>query len=266
MGGVCRSQFQLRHHLDDRGGIFVGVCQFADNLPIFEKDDSIRIRGGAGVVRDHDDRGVEGFAGIAQEFEDFCAGFGVEVARRFVGEDDFRFVDEGAGDGDPLLLATGELIGFVVAAVGEADEGEQIINQGGVFLDIFAIQQKGQGDIFCRAEGGEQVEELENKTHLPSSHEGDLVVGQVGHALAAQDDFAVRGTVQPTEQMEQGGFAGAGRPHDGDKFALSDFKVDVAKGVHGDFAHGVGFGEGGGLEDRHREISDKIFLAFWERY
>ena len=39
---------------------------------------------------------------------------GVEIAGGFVGEDDFGVGDDGAGDGDALLLAAGELVGVVV--------------------------------------------------------------------------------------------------------------------------------------------------------
>ena len=52
------------------------------------------------------------------------AGFGVEVAGGFVGEDDGGLVDEGAGDGDALALTAGELVGLVVHAGLEADGGE----------------------------------------------------------------------------------------------------------------------------------------------
>jgi hypothetical protein len=40
----------------------------------------------------------------------------VEVARRLVGEDDRRTVDQGAGDGDALAFAAGKLRGQVLEA------------------------------------------------------------------------------------------------------------------------------------------------------
>ncbi len=53
-----------------------------------------------------------------------AVGDGVEVAGRLVGEDHPRFGDERPGDGDALLLATGQLAGAVVGPVGEADDVE----------------------------------------------------------------------------------------------------------------------------------------------
>ena len=51
-----------------------------------------------------------------------CGGDGIEVARRFVGEDVARIVDQAAGDGGALLLAAGELRRAMVEAVAEPDE------------------------------------------------------------------------------------------------------------------------------------------------
>ena len=41
--------------------------------------------------------------------EDLLLGAGVECAGRFVEDQDRRVLDQGAGDGDALLLAAGEL-------------------------------------------------------------------------------------------------------------------------------------------------------------
>ena len=55
------------------------------------------------------------------------SGLRVEVGRGFVGEDDGRVVGQGAGDGDALLLASGQLSRQVVEAVAQADDGEQVL-------------------------------------------------------------------------------------------------------------------------------------------
>ena len=74
---------------------------------------------------------VEGF----HELDDFLTGFGVEVSGGLVGEDDAGRIGEGSGDGDALLLSAGELEGFVVESVSEADALEDV----GGFLDgVFA--------------------------------------------------------------------------------------------------------------------------------
>src|SRR5437773_656336 len=69
-------------------------------------------------VGDQDESGtllsIEGH----QEVEDDAAGCRVEVAGWFVGEEDRRAKGKGAGEGDALLLAAGELDGVVLGAIG----------------------------------------------------------------------------------------------------------------------------------------------------
>ena len=78
------------------------------------------------VVRDHDDGLPEVVDRPAQELQDLLAGARVEVAGRFVGEQHGRLADERPGDGDPLLLATGELGRLVAETVGQADGRHEI--------------------------------------------------------------------------------------------------------------------------------------------
>jgi hypothetical protein len=46
-----------------------------------------------------------------QLIDDFGTGAGIEVARRFIRQNDIRLIDQRAGDGDTLLLPAGQLIG-----------------------------------------------------------------------------------------------------------------------------------------------------------
>src|SRR5271154_544155 len=77
-------------------------------------EDAVGDLGCFGVVGNHEDGLVELAAGLAEHLEDCVGVFGVEVTSGFVGEDDGGAVDEGAGDGDALLFASGELVGAMV--------------------------------------------------------------------------------------------------------------------------------------------------------
>ena len=66
-----------------------------------------------GVVGDHDD-GLAGVGDHLEDLGDFFAVGAIEVAGRFVGENHPRLIGECAGDGDALLLAAGELVGFAL--------------------------------------------------------------------------------------------------------------------------------------------------------
>src|SRR6266404_1668830 len=65
------------------------------------------------LVSDHDD----GDAALVEGLEyahHFDASAGVEIARRFVGQQNPGLVDQGAGDSNPLLLPSRELVGVVI--------------------------------------------------------------------------------------------------------------------------------------------------------
>ena len=65
------------------------------------------------VVSDEDQRRTCGLAGLSKHAHDLMAGGLVKGAGGFVSEDNLGVSDEGAGDGDTLCLATGELAGSV---------------------------------------------------------------------------------------------------------------------------------------------------------
>ena len=73
------------------------------------------------------------------------------------------------------------------------------------------------------------MEGLEHETDLFAAHFGLLHIIQVGDVAAIQQISAGTRTIQQADQVEQGGFAGTGRPHDGDIIARSDVQVDVAQ-------------------------------------
>ena len=60
-------------------------------------------------------------ASCCEQRHDFRAGFGIEISRRLVREQDGRLVHQRAGDGDALALAAGKFVGLVMNAVGQAD-------------------------------------------------------------------------------------------------------------------------------------------------
>ena len=77
---------------------------------------------------DHDDGLAVLAHGAAHEVEDLGAGLGVEVARRLVGEDDVGLAGQGAGDGDTLLLAAGQLARAVLQAVVQPDRRDDLVD------------------------------------------------------------------------------------------------------------------------------------------
>ncbi len=77
-----------------------------------------------GVVRDDDDRLAEIAIQRHQQRHDFLRRMGVQVAGRFVGQQQVGIGGQCPGDRHTLLLAAGEFVGPVVHAVRQADDLE----------------------------------------------------------------------------------------------------------------------------------------------
>ena len=86
---------------------------------------------------------------------------------------------EGAGDGDALLLAAGELAGVLVGLLGDADAFQQL---HGVGLDLgagaMAHANRGEGDVLHGRQMREEVELLEDHADLAADG------GDVAHVMA----------------------------------------------------------------------------------
>src|SRR5690606_20565525 len=92
--------------------------------PVAKGDDPVRGGGDAFVMGDEYE-GLSGGPQVGEEAEDVVGRGGVEIAGGFVGEDHERLVDQGAGDGDPLPLPSGQLGRQVPAPVRESDAVEK---------------------------------------------------------------------------------------------------------------------------------------------
>src|SRR5688572_24644962 len=138
------------------------LAQVALDPSVAQADDAVGVGGDVLLVGD-DDHGLSLAVDGLEGGEDLVAGLGVEVPGGLVGEDDRRPVDQGAGDGDTLALAARQLVGAVLHAVGQADDGEGL---GGAIL-AFARAEPGiderQLDVVERVGARQQVEGLEDE-------------------------------------------------------------------------------------------------------
>ena len=95
-------------------------ARLVDDQAVAQEDDPVGPGRVPGLVGDQHPGGA-GVAAAAQQAQDLLAGVGVERAGRLVGQDQPPLADDRAGDGDPLLLAAGHLVGEPVGQVGDAD-------------------------------------------------------------------------------------------------------------------------------------------------
>ena len=123
------------------------------------------------------------FTGAAGQFqqqtEDAFAGIFVEVAGRFIGQDEQRVMDQRAGNGDPLLFAAAQLVGIGGETVGQPHAVQE---RFGLSLNalVTTSEFQWQGDIFQHRERGDQVEELKDNANMAATEEGALLFTQGG--------------------------------------------------------------------------------------
>lgn len=221
-----------------------------DQFSLFQMDAAGADGGGARIVRDHDNR----FAGVAREgtenVENFGGGSGIQIAGRFVSDDQARIGDEGACDGDTLFLAAGKLFGQMMHARAEADEFESDFD---LFLASAAGklgEQERQFDVFERGEDRNQIERLENKSDVLISPIGELRFVEARDFDALHEAFAFGGAIDAGDDVKQRAFSGTGRAHEREKFAAGDIEGNVVEGCDVDFALAINLGEISDRDDR----------------
>lgn len=176
-----------------------------------------------------DDDAGEGVL-LMQRFEkryDTVRGAVIEVAGGLIGEEDFGGSDEGSGEGNTLLFASGEFAGAVMAAGAEADFGEFCGCLLGSLRGRDAADEERHHDVFEGGEFGEQVVALPDEADFAIAEVAEGGVGELGDVLGSEEDAAGCGTVKAAEEVEESGFAGAGFADDRDSLALGDFELEV---------------------------------------
>src|ERR1051326_7592689 len=101
---------------------------------------------------------------------------GVEISRRFVGQENRRLHHECAGDSDTLLLASGELRRIVIRPVLKANALEQVLGA----LDLTGVpvaRQFGrQQYVLQRVQSRYELISLEHKTDLAAAQQGQFIL------------------------------------------------------------------------------------------
>jgi hypothetical protein len=214
-------------------------------------DQAVGERSHGRVVSDENQSGPLAAAQLGQQLEDAPAGPAIQVARGLVGKQNGRPGSEGPRQGDPLLLAAGELARVVMAAVLEAHGGEELV--GAAHRIGLPEELDREEDVLARRQIGQELKALEDEADLVPAEEGELILRQVLDRPAVDPHLAGGGAVEAGHQGEEGGLAAAGGPQHGHELARLDPQVDAVD----DGQHAVPRGEPAG------QLSQ--FNAGWDR-
>ena len=112
------------------------------------------------------DRLPQAFTQIEEQAVHLLLVAGIEVARRFVGQQHGGRIHQRPGNGDPLLLAARQLAGLMIAALGQPHERQQLSGTPLHFGFRTPSDQARDTDILESRKFGQQVVELENESDL----------------------------------------------------------------------------------------------------
>ena len=189
------------------------------NAAVAQANDAVGQGGGIGIVGDHEHGDAALLVEPAQEGKNLRAGLGVEVAGGLVGQDDRGVVDQGAGNGHPLLLAARQLVGVVPQALPQPELFEDGLRPLLPLGAPDAGEHERQGNVLDRRQARQQVEALEDEADAPAPVQRALGVARRAKLDAVDPDLAAARPVQPADQVHQGGLARAGDAGEGDKLA-----------------------------------------------
>ena len=110
----------------------------------------------------------------------------VEVSGRLVGEDDVGVHGQGAGDGDALHLAAGELGRLVLHAVARPTRASSSAHALAPLPGRHAAEQQRQLHVLVGRDLRQQIEVLEDEADAAVADLGELVAGDARDVLAAE--------------------------------------------------------------------------------
>jgi uncharacterized OsmC-like protein len=196
------------------------------------------------VVGDEDGGLAQGLFEVQELAVQLEAGEGVEGAERLVEKDEGRIGSEGAGEGDALALAAGELGGITAGVDGEieAHERQHFAGSGLAALAVPAQEAGDELDVLIDPPVRNEAAVLGHVANSPA--QGDGV--QPGHGLTLDAHVAGRGFDQAVEGAQQRRLAAAALAHQGHRFARVDGQAHPAQR---DGPTHVRLGDADGFED-----------------
>ena len=180
------------------------------------------------AVGDEDD-GLAGGLPDPQEFVlELFAGLGVQGGERFVHQQDVRLVGEAAGDGHALLHAAGQLVRVAVLEARQPHQVEVFAGLRGAFAAAEQARRspclRARSRRWPRRSARGRARTAGRPRHGPA---------RAGHLLAVHQDLAGGRAGQASQQVQQGGLAGAAGPHQGQELAARHVQAEVVQGGQG---------------------------------
>lgn len=136
-------------------------------MTISHLDDTLTGSGCLRIVCDHYDRLIKSIVQLAKHLQNQFRVFRIEVAGRFIGQDNRRPVDDGARQGDALLLAARKLEWLVMHLVFQVQHSENLAPTIRIVRAI-SMNALSQPQVAFGSQCGKQIKTLKDKSDLSS--------------------------------------------------------------------------------------------------
>ena len=154
--------------------------------------------------------------------------FLIQIAGRFVGENQLRAVDQRTGDAHALLLAAGKLPWQMVCAIFQSYAFQRL--QGLLLIDYGMIVLRDHHVLRSR-QMRHEIEFLEHEPDHVLAHVGELLGIQILKFAAFKHHGALGRRIHAADHVHQRGLAGTGRADDRQPFAFRHGQIQVVDGM-----------------------------------
>ena len=203
-------------------------CRLRNQVAVREIDAAIGERADAGGVGHHQDSAAISVQVTKQIEHDFFVCF-IEIAGRFVSQDQFRVIDQRPRDGYALLFAARQLRGQMFDAIAKADAVQGLPCFAFVRC---AVKVLSQHHVFQRRKIRNEMELLKYEANFFSAEPGQAILIKPADVNAVDQGPTAGGGIEPAENVNQSGFARTRRAHDRDPFALLNFERNAVERTH----------------------------------
>ena len=204
------------------------MCALFDLAAAVEHDDLVGADDGGEPMGDHD-HGLARHEPLEGLLDQVLV-LGIGERGRLVQHHDGRIRDDRARDGYPLLLAAGQVdaLGAYHGGVAVGQPAYERIGLGGLRCldDLLVGRSRPAAPDVVRDALAEQVGILEHQAE--AAHQ--LVLAHLAHVDAADEHLARIDVPEAGDEVGEGRFARAARPHDRAHRAGGDVERDVAQG------------------------------------
>ena len=189
----------------------------------------------------HQNNGHPRLVQLTEQVHHLVAGGGIQGAGGFIRQQQDRAVDDGPGNGHPLLLTATQLVGTVVEALPEAHPHQGLLSPLALKGAGNTGIHHGQHHVLQSRQLPQEVKLLEDKAQLPVAQTRQLVVVEAPGAVILQPVLSTAGLIQAAQNVHGGGFAATAGPHHRQIIPLAHLEGQTIQGQHPIVARAIGF-------------------------